>query len=209
MTSRLLVHFLQAQGPIIPAARWQGPHIPLQERQVGPVSSSQCPLQLLWVPSTLRDSLTPLCTAHPQSTLNTLHFHRRRICKSSGSQAHIPADFTNLILIFARWIFCSLLAKGWGNGATNRKSISATLSSWGAPVLRPKMWSIRLSSCLFPAAQSQQGMGSLGWAHHESVCGIPQELLPKECQTSTPGEVMPVAQPHNQHSYQGYETAQQ
>lgn len=141
MTSKLLVHFRQAQGGITPAARYRVPHITLE------VPGGTSDQQAVPSPAVSTHRVPPDSTLHssspappPWSTLNTLNFHRRRICKSSSSQAHAPADFTNLILTFARWVFCSLLGKGWDNGATNRKNARNGLSYWAAPVLSPKMW---------------------------------------------------------------------
>lgn len=134
-------------GTSYPCSQVTECHTSPEETQVGAGSSSQSPLQLHPVPAQLSTHrASPDSTLHssspappPQSTLNILNFHRRGICKSSSSQAHAPADFTNLLSTFARWIFSSLLGKGWDNGATNRKNARNGLSYWGAPVLSPKM----------------------------------------------------------------------
>lgn len=106
----------QAQGAIIPAGRWQSATHHSGAEAVAAVTSRHAPAAVSdQQNSSHRD---PDSTLHspappPQSTLNIPNFHTRRICKTSSSQDHTPADSTNLTWIFAH--FCSLLERGWGN----------------------------------------------------------------------------------------------
>lgn len=210
MTSKLLVHFLQAQGAITPAARDRVPHITLEERQVGPVISSHSPLQL-WVHTGFLQ--TPVCTAHPQHHLQGAPWTPLIFTEGEYAKAPVPKLTPQPISQTSFWLLhIGFSVPFWERDGTMEQQIERMPEMdflTGLPQFSARRCDrLGCHPVYFLRHNHSSGMG---WTRRESVClwASHSSCCPKNAKHPLLGEVMPMARPHNQCSYQGRETAQQ
>lgn len=213
MTGKLLVHFLQAQGPIIPAARWQntthhcgGEASPLSSCSEWPASCTS--------PAHTGILQAPHCTAHPQHHLHGALWTSLIFTEEEYAKAAVPKLTPQQISQTSLWVLHVSVPFSERDGATEPQR--ERVPEMDFLTLVPQFSAQRCDrlGChlvYFLQHNHSSGMGSLGWTHHESVCfrASHRSCCPKNAKHPLPGEVMPMARPHNQCSYQGYETAQQ
>lgn len=215
MTSKLLVHFLQAQGPLIPAARWQSATHPRRRHRweqgaaASPLSSCT-PCQPSWAHTGLLQ--TPLCTAHPQHHLHRALWTSLIFTEGEYAKAPVPKLTPQLISQTSfRLLHVGFSLPFWERDGTMEQQIERMPEMdflTGVPQFSAQRCD-RLGCHPVYFLQHNHSSG-MGWTHHESVClwASHRSCCPKNAKHPFLGEAMPVAQPHNQCSYQGYETAQ-
>lgn len=190
MTSKLLVHFLQAQGPIAPAGRWQW-HTWGWSRgrweQWPAVSPSAAAVSDQGFVPHQRALQAPHCPAHPQH-----HLHGA-LCTSfifaQGEYAKAPVPkLTPQPISQTSFRFLHVSVPFWErDGATEQQIERVPKTDFLTGV--PQFSGQRCDGLGYHLVYFLQhnGLAGLNSPWVSLFVGIPQELLPKECQTSTAG----------------------